>query len=228
MRKEEKNIPNAFPLIIYEDFRKCVQGFNFYIGMCVGSLQLFVYPKPENLGILKNHIFNFPNNDGIWNNSMDAFKHCFENTPKPNLQLALYTLSFNWDKFINLTGDFIFVASHFYPQITTHSYLHNLHKGGFTQQIDRIGKSTCLDFLFSPSDFDNAREFFEVRHLGVHNGWRVDSSYLAKSTHRNEFKINEIRLFDIDEMESWLRSLLSIAKTISEELASESPNTYAK
>ncbi|MPM40164.1 hypothetical protein SDC9_86804 [bioreactor metagenome] len=227
MKLNEKSIPNAYPLIIYEDFRKCVQGFNFYLGLCVGSLELFVYPNPESLGIIKNHIFKMPDKDGIWQNSMDAFNYCFEKTPPPNLQLALYILAFNWDKFINLIGDFIFIAGHFYPQIQIHSYLHNLHKGGFDQQIRRISECSSLDFKISPTDYENSLEFFQVRHLGVHNGWMVDDGYLKNSPNHKEFVKNEIRLFKIDEMELWMRSLLSIGKLIAEELADNFSNTYS-
>jgi hypothetical protein len=214
---------NYLPLLCYESFRKGIMAFEYYLAVADTSLELYIYPYPKNLEIIKEKLFPGEDGDRIWKNSSVAFNEYFSKSISPQNQIFILVIANQWDWFINQMGIFIGFASYFYSDIKRSKSLENLHMGGLQHQIDTIQESTHLNLNFDHKSLDNLFEFFEVRHLGVHNAWQVDSNYLRKSK-LNRFSKHQIRLINFDELLTWSIDIYSIAKTIAITLAEEYPN----
>lgn len=141
---------------------------------------------------------------------LEKYKELFEVSVR---QSALIALRSHWDWYISKLGAFI-LRQHPESGISPlpNKLQKLLAKVGFkeiTEQTRIIASALSCELKIDPSHLESIHEMSLVRNLGLHNRWEVDEYYLAKS-HVSGFKLREVRLFPISELEQWHQALISL------------------
>ena len=173
-----------------------------------------------------NRIERKLSHDGLdkkqWDRGWDylqKYQPIFNNTIYQNVLILMRS---HWDWYIRQIGQFVsFARAHIRSPALDKKQQQDLERIGWTEitkQLIILEVSCGIKFSLSSTILSDLNEMSLVRNLGMHNRWEVDEFYLRKTTTSN-WELREVRIVEINELQSWASSLSKLINETSLQIA---------
>lgn len=148
----------------------------------------------------------------LWEDGWKYLQKYQEYFSQAILRSVLISIRSHWDWYARKLGEFISQNRQFVFNMPLSNTLSDkLETIGFkeiTQQIEILERSCDVSIPIEASMSGLLHEMSLVRNLGLHNRWEVDALYLSK-TKTSGWLLNEVRNFDVAELQSWHAALVN-------------------
>ncbi|MFC2003163.1 hypothetical protein ACFLV4_04380 [Chloroflexota bacterium] len=207
---------HPFPLQVAYQTQEFIQAILFHTMFSDVAAGEYVR-LPNSLSGIRTTLVDQGMSAQLWEDGWKYLQKYQEYFSQAILRSVLISTRSHWDWYVKKLGEFISQNRQFVfdiPLSKTESA--KLRKIGFkeiTQQIKILEKSCDVSIPIQASTSELLHEMSLVRNLGLHNRWEIDAFYLSK-TKTSEWLLNEVRNFDVAELQSWHAALINtISKT---------------
>lgn len=203
---------HPFPFQVAYQTQEFMQGTIFHAIFIEVAASHYIRTKNALQNIREALIKNGMNNS-LWDVGWKYLKKYQDIFSKSVFQNVLISLRSHWDWYIRQLGEFIYRNYSFINQRPLSKSLDDkLKKIGLkeiTEQISILERSCNETIAIDEVTCHAVQEMSLVRNLGLHNRWEVDEFYISK-TKTSGWNLNEVRTFDVTELESWHGALVEL------------------